>query len=101
MPRTAYSALIKSKKKSEMTAGDMEHRERIVGELKIWGLELMICVVHLRINLIPLGHVATHCVHWRGELQVHLLDGIICFSPALRCGVRLFKSPLDRFGLLW
>ena len=101
MLRTAYSALVKSKKKSEMMVGNMEHRERIVGELKIWGLELMIHVVHLRIDLIPLGHVATHCVHWRGEPQVHLLDGIICFLPALWCGVRLFKSLLDCFGLLW
>jgi len=70
----------------------------IVDQLKSRGFELMICVTHPRIHLLPLGRVTTHCVHWRGEPRAHLLDGVIRFPPVRRCGVGLLESLLDCFG---
>ena len=58
----------------------------------------MVRVTHPRIHLIPLGRVATHRVHWRGELQAHLFDGIVVFPPERRCGTRFFESLLNGSG---
>jgi len=76
----------RQKRKKETMTGDTEHREVIAGQLKSWGLELMIRVAHPRIHLLPLGRVATHGVHWRGEPRAYLLDGVVVFPPVRRCG---------------
>jgi len=72
----------KQERKKDTTAGDTEHLEIIVGQLRSRGLAVMIRRAHQGIHLLPLGRVATHHVHRRGELRAHLLGGIVRFLPA-------------------